>query len=141
MGAQSRTTLQSYFETDDQPTQAQFVDLIDSFYSLVSDFRLLFGTISQSGTNAPVLSVLFNSLGFVPTFSYDSVGTYVMTSVGNLDATKTIVYIGPSQAMYYPGNVFPLSSPDSYEVHSIDNSQSDANTVFADAMFLMLQVS
>lgn len=45
MTAQSRTTLKGYFETGDTPTEAQFVDLIDSFVgaggSGVEDARLI----------------------------------------------------------------------------------------------------
>jgi hypothetical protein len=32
MAAQPRTTLKGYFNTDDQPTEANFADLIDSFW-------------------------------------------------------------------------------------------------------------
>ena len=37
MAERNRTTLKSYFETGDAPTQTQFSDLIDSFLSLVDD--------------------------------------------------------------------------------------------------------
>jgi hypothetical protein len=31
MAAQNKTTVKSYFQTDDVPTEAQFVDLVDSY--------------------------------------------------------------------------------------------------------------
>ena len=34
MSVQTKTTLKSYFNTGDKPTEAQFADLIDSCYSL-----------------------------------------------------------------------------------------------------------
>jgi hypothetical protein len=37
MAVVSRATLKSYFETNDTPTQAQFVDLIDSCFNLNDD--------------------------------------------------------------------------------------------------------
>jgi len=37
MSERSRAILKSYFETGDKPTQAQFVDLIDSLFSLQED--------------------------------------------------------------------------------------------------------
>lgn len=39
--------------------------------------------ISQSGTSAPTVTVLQNTLGFTPTWSYEGVGTYRVNSVGN----------------------------------------------------------
>ena len=33
MSIQSKTTLKSYFNTGDKPTEAQFADLIDSCYN------------------------------------------------------------------------------------------------------------
>lgn len=37
MTQQNRVTLKSYFETGDTPTEAQFVDLIDSLLNIVED--------------------------------------------------------------------------------------------------------
>lgn len=37
MSVQTKTTLKSYFNTGDKPTEAQFADLIDSCYSLFED--------------------------------------------------------------------------------------------------------
>jgi len=37
MAQQGRTTLKTYFETGDKPTEAQFIDLIDSFYNFTDD--------------------------------------------------------------------------------------------------------
>ena len=37
MAQQNRTTLKSYFETGDVPTQAQFADLIDSMFNWAND--------------------------------------------------------------------------------------------------------
>lgn len=45
MSEQNRTTLKGYFETGDVPTQAQFIDLIDSF-STVSEVATVAGNLS-----------------------------------------------------------------------------------------------
>ena len=39
--------------------------------------------LTQSGTNAPVATVLVNTLGETPVFSYDSTGVYLLTTSGN----------------------------------------------------------
>jgi hypothetical protein len=47
MAVVSRATLKSYFETNDTPTQAQFVDLIDSCFNLNDDNS---DNVSNTGT-------------------------------------------------------------------------------------------
>jgi hypothetical protein len=37
MAQQNRTVLKSYFETGDTPTEAQFIDLIDSLFNITED--------------------------------------------------------------------------------------------------------
>jgi len=140
MAAESRTTLKTYFETGDTPTQAQFANLIDSFYSLVSDFKILFGTINQSGTNAPVLTIFLNSTGFTPSFSYTGVGQYLMTSAGNLDVAKVITFIGTGQASRYTPNIFSDTSPDSFEIGTLDNAASPDNDLLDATPFLMIVI-
>lgn len=54
MTAQSKTTVKSYFETGDKPTQAQFVDLIDSYQDAAANL----GTLSSAGLGAVGLAVL-----------------------------------------------------------------------------------
>jgi len=46
MSEQSRTILKSYFETNDVPTEAQFIDLIDSSLNKTDD-PMLYGGISN----------------------------------------------------------------------------------------------
>jgi hypothetical protein len=140
MSAESRATLYSYFETADTPSQAEFANLIDSFYSLISDFKILFGTIDQSGTSAPTLTVFFNSLGFTPTFSYSSAGNYIMTSVGNLDVAKTVIFISTDQGSKYTPPVYSDTSPDSYEIDSLDNTGSAADDLLNNNSFLIIQI-
>lgn len=140
MAAESRATLKAYFETDDEPTQAQFANMIDSFYSLVSDFKVYFGTLAQSGTNAPVATVMFNSLGHTPTFSYTGVGDYQIVSAGSLSVAKTFMYIGPSEGMIYSPIFYNDTSPDAYTIETIDSSQTPANGLMDYSPILIIQI-
>lgn len=54
MAQQNKTTLKSYFETGDKPTQAQFADLIDSLSGTLKNTK---GIITQ--TDATGLVSLF----------------------------------------------------------------------------------
>lgn len=49
--------------------------------------------LSQSGTNAPVATVLVNTLSGTPVWSYGTVGRYLLTLVGEFDASKTMIFI------------------------------------------------
>jgi len=52
--------------------------------------------LTQTGTSAPVATVLVNTLGEVPTWAYDSLGYYKLSITGGFDVTKTFVNVGTS---------------------------------------------
>lgn len=55
-------------------------------------YKLFIAKIWQSGTSAPQMTILYNSLGQVPTMSYNSPGLYILTGTGNIFAdNKTAV--------------------------------------------------
>lgn len=49
--------------------------------------------LTQTGTSAPTAIVLENTLGFTPTWTYDSVGTYFINSSTGFTLNKTFVMI------------------------------------------------
>ena len=64
--------------------------------------------LSQTGTDAPVATVLENTLGGVPLWEYDSTGNYTATLVGAFTDGKTCLSIGPCNSflmyVFTPGN-------------------------------------
>lgn len=68
--------------------------------------------LTQSGTNAPVATVLENTLGGDPVWSYIDVGQYALTLTGVFVETKTIMFINQdnAQVIRWLGN---NSQPDS----------------------------
>ncbi len=50
--------------------------------------------LTQTSTNAPVATVLENTLGATPVWSYDSVGFYIATLTGAFIVGKTVVFMG-----------------------------------------------
>ncbi|MBK9497191.1 MAG: hypothetical protein IPO08_22280 [Xanthomonadales bacterium] len=88
MTAQTPTVLKSYFETGDRPTAAQYGDFIDTACGYKSYVALL----TQSGTAAPVATVLQNTIGAV-VWSRDTIGAYLCTLLGAFPAGKT--YVSP----------------------------------------------
>lgn len=56
-------------------------------------YKVLTGLISQTATSAPTMIVLENTLGTLPVWSYQSVGTYRFTSAGLFTSGKTIAFV------------------------------------------------
>jgi len=62
--------------------------------------RFLYATISQTGTDAPVMTVIKNTLGYIPTFLYDNVGSYSMLFNESLNKTNWIILNGGDKYSY-----------------------------------------
>jgi hypothetical protein len=59
-------------------------------------YKVYTALLTQSGTDAPVATVLENTLGFTPTYSYEAVGAYNINHTGGFPAAKTFTYISPT---------------------------------------------
>jgi len=71
-------------------------------------YKKYIALLTQTGTNAPVATILENDLGFVPTFGYDEVGLYRI--IGTFpNANKTVTFLGVQNANGYFAtvNTFP----------------------------------
>jgi len=85
--------------------------------SLGLPLTYLYGFITQTGTNAPTMTILDNTLGITPTFSYNNVGDYTMDFATSTLNTSTIVTLGTSgffpyvlQASYSNSTTIALKS-------------------------------
>lgn len=72
MTAQTKTVIKTYFETNDKPTQAQFIDFIDSYQDVIS---------AGTTTNLPVPTSDGTATGYA-TNSFNS--GYTSTAIGDL---------------------------------------------------------
>jgi hypothetical protein len=61
---------------------------------LVNGVKRYKALLTQSGTDAPVATVLENSLGVVPSYGYVDVGTFTITATGVLTLNKTTILFG-----------------------------------------------
>ena len=68
----------------------------------VPAYKVYTALLTQSGTSAPVATVLENTLSGTITWSYSSVGSYQGTLVGAFPSSKTFFYIN-SEASYNNG--------------------------------------
>ena len=62
--------------------------------------RVLYANLNQSGTDAPTMTVIKNTLGYTPTFTYDGVGDYTMFFDESINPTETILTAGFTQFPY-----------------------------------------
>lgn len=88
MAQQTKTTLKSYFETGDKPTQQQFADLIDSLSGTLKDTNGIMSTIDASG-----LVSLFIKNARTTTGLYFWVGTQAQYDAITSKDTQCIYFI------------------------------------------------
>ena len=62
--------------------------------------RYLYANISQTGTSEPTMTVIKNTLGYTPTFTYDGVGDFFMNFNESISAIKTILTAGYNRYPY-----------------------------------------
>jgi hypothetical protein len=83
------TEIKAYFQTGDVPTQAQFEEFIDNSVPTCKRYKAL---LTQTGTNAPVATVLENTLGNL-VWARSSSGIYTATLTGAFPLLKTFAPI------------------------------------------------
>jgi hypothetical protein len=62
--------------------------------------------LTQTGTNAPVATVLENTLGGTPVWSYSDTGLYLLTLTGAWVTNKTVI-IPPANSNNVGGTILP----------------------------------
>jgi hypothetical protein len=65
-----------------------------------SSYKVYTALLTQTGTTAPVATVLENTIGDI-VWSYDSVGVYLVTSIGNFTENKTIIFMNGNNSIAY----------------------------------------
>jgi len=87
--------IQTSFDINDSKQNAEiraaFQALLDSGAGAYKSYIV---TLNQSGTNAPVETILTNSLSGTPTWSYDFPGAYTLTLAGEFPDSSKVVIIG-----------------------------------------------
>ena len=78
-------------------------------------YTLLRGTITQTGTGIPVLTILENTTGLVPVMGRDDIGSYGITNIGIVDASKVVILLSTTN----DSSTIQLATAleDGYEVH------------------------
>lgn len=130
MAIKTAAELKAYFETGDTPTQAQFVDLIDTIFSMAStpDYKIYRALLTQAGTDAPVATVLENTLGGSVVWSRVNVGFYEGTLTGAFTSGKTICPQFPCLAFETNGTFLPISANGNPQLGWINAYCQDENT-------------
>lgn len=63
-------------------------------------YKVYVAILTQSGTTAPIVTVLENTTGQTITWSYGTVGYYLGTYSTTFNAAKTVIFIGSSPYFY-----------------------------------------
>jgi hypothetical protein len=73
-------------------------DLIVTGSNNIRPYKVYTALLTQIGTNAPVATVLENTIGPI-IWTYDGIGTYLATSVGNFTVNKTAIFMNGNSSI------------------------------------------
>ena len=116
MTAKSKTDIKAFFETGDKPTEAQFIDLIDSYVDKSGPLGTLEAAASAGGTGAAVFAAGTPSIASYATLR-TSQGIEIYTSAQSDDVARAAIFdtfpVATSGALEKTGattfNVFTVS--------------------------------
>jgi len=93
MAVVTLTVLKAKYQTGDFPTEQDFIDLIDTLANdSIAVYKRYVALLTQAGTNAPVATVLENTIGNI-VWSRGGAGQYYGTLNGQLPADKTFIML------------------------------------------------
>lgn len=120
MAVVTKTALKAKYQTGDFPTEQDFIDFIDTVYPYEKYVALL----TQTGTNAPVATVLENTLGGTVVWGRTTDGSYTATLSGAFTSAKTVVFCTGGTADY---DGMMSGNRSSSNVIAVLTSDSDGN--------------
>ena len=94
-----------------------------------SSAKILRANISQTGTSAPTMTILDNTLGGVPVWSYSAIGEYILTLSGAFGAADTALFslTGMSQDGNYETSYFYWNDTNSITLDVLDDTGAPVN--------------
>jgi len=95
--------------------------------------RVLYANLNQSGTDAPTLTILKNTLGITPTTSYNNVGDYTIDFASATLNSSTIVTLGTS-------GIYPYTLQASYSNSTTIALKSFRDNVKYDNVFVNIPI-
>lgn len=104
--------------TDNSITPTILGNTLKTTVDNLRPFKIYRALLFQSGTDAPVVTVIENTLGGTLVWSYNDVGSYTATLTGAFILGKT--------AIKTPGNQLNLSSTSDFEIFSSGLNNSDS---------------
>ena len=74
---------------EDAPRTRTFT--IGSIADLIKPYKVYTALLNQSGESEPVATILENTLGAIPVWSYSATGVYALTLAGAFPVAKTLI--------------------------------------------------
>lgn len=102
-------------------------------------FRYAIGMMSQSGTDAPVVTYAVNTLGFIPTPARDNQGAYYFTDVAKYPIGKTIL-IMPSNSNPFVNMIviWGHTTEDTINLYTLDDGFNSQDGLLSNAEFVLI---
>ena len=120
-------------------TTGEVYQAINNVWSIsTSTFRSYIALLSQASSNAPVATVIYNDLGFTPTFSWNTNGLFECLSSAGFTDGKTVVMILPDGQAGWGMTVTAFRSNSStIEITSGDESGVGSNDYMTACVFMI----
>ena len=83
--------IKTAFDINGQKQNNEIKAALSDILTDKTNVKVYIATLTQTGTNAPVATVLENTLGVVPVWSYYDVGSYFLTAASVFTAGRTTV--------------------------------------------------
>ncbi len=138
MAIKTSAELKAYFNTGDVPTESQYIDLIDTIMNGLTSKPLVYkALISQSGTSAPTVVILENTIGAI-VWTYNGIGVYRGTLNGAFPNKKTSILMQTFQDPATGSGVGVLRITDNYvQVNTGITLDSNYNDVLSQHTILI----
>ena len=85
-------------------------------------YKVYTALLTQTGTNAPVATVLENTLGGVPTYSYGGAGEYKVIHTDGFTLNKTVVFMNTALNSQTASILIDYQSNDAIHISTFDTT-------------------
>lgn len=121
-----------------QSVSGYYIDNTDPLNPILNDprpYKVYSALIGQSGTNPPtVIAILENTLNINPIWSYNGVGSYILTSANSFNIQKTTLEIGMTEQNLGKGAFWDVNE-DFVAIKTYNTSNTISNNILTRTLF------
>ena len=114
--------IKKYLRTPGDATLARVGHVNAAVNAAARPYKVYTALLSQTGTNAPVATILENTLGVVPTYSYGGAGEYKVIHTDGFTLNKTVVFMNTALNSQTASILIDYQSNDAIHISTFDTT-------------------